>query len=215
MPSPVSTPVVILPDLGPIAPVSLTTPRLILRPFRPEDRAAFVDMVNVSEAFHSQFSSPPAQIASPEQEFEWALARAEKGRQAGTALRLAFFLHDDTTLAGTVGISDIVRGVSQRCNIGYRVSFPHLRRGYTFEAAHALLTYAFTSLSLHRVECGVQPDNLPSLALAAKLGFRQEGYAPRYLFFHNAWRDHVLFAKTAEEHISSTPPRVTILPTPV
>ena len=32
-----------------------------------------------------------------------------------------------------------------------------------------------------------------------KLGFREEGLRPRYLHIDGAWRDHLVFALTAEE----------------
>ncbi|WP_030559173.1 GNAT family N-acetyltransferase, partial [Streptomyces exfoliatus] len=32
-----------------------------------------------------------------------------------------------------------------------------------------------------------------------KLGFREEGLRPRYLHIDGAWRDHLIYALTAEE----------------
>jgi ribosomal-protein-alanine N-acetyltransferase len=38
-----------------------------------------------------------------------------------------------------------------------------------------------------------------SLRVVEKLGFTQIGLAPRYLHINGRWRDHLLFAITAEE----------------
>ncbi|CAM5233982.1 hypothetical protein SBADM41S_11319 [Streptomyces badius] len=35
--------------------------------------------------------------------------------------------------------------------------------------------------------------------MVEKLGFRSEGVRPRYLHIDGAWRDHLIFALTAEE----------------
>lgn len=35
--------------------------------------------------------------------------------------------------------------------------------------------------------------------MVEKLGFREEGLRPRYLHIDGAWRDHLVFALTAEE----------------
>jgi ribosomal-protein-alanine N-acetyltransferase len=36
-----------------------------------------------------------------------------------------------------------------------------------------------------------------------KLDFRREGYAERYLQIAGRWEDHILFARTSEEHTQS------------
>jgi ribosomal-protein-alanine N-acetyltransferase len=41
--------------------------------------------------------------------------------------------------------------------------------------------------------------NVASLRVVEKLGFTRIGLAPRYLHIDGQWRDHLLFAITAEE----------------
>jgi ribosomal-protein-alanine N-acetyltransferase len=72
-------------------------------------------------------------------------------------------------------------------------------RGLMSEAVSLVVTQAFEELGLHRVEANIQPDNKPSIALVRGLGFRQEGYSPRYLRIAGEWRDHERWAILADE----------------
>src|SRR6266478_194701 len=76
----------------------------------------------------------------------------------------------------------------------------HAHQGAMSEAMGALLPYAFDRLGLHRVEAACLPHNTASRALLAKLGFREEGFAVRYLKINGSWQDHVLHSLLAEEY---------------
>jgi ribosomal-protein-alanine N-acetyltransferase len=54
-------------------------------------------------------------------------------------------------------------------------------------------------MGLHRIEIAIRPENVSSLRVVEKLGFTQIGVASRYLHINGRWRDHLLFALTAEE----------------
>jgi [ribosomal protein S5]-alanine N-acetyltransferase len=66
------------------------------------------------------------------------------------------------------------------------------------EAMQLVLREAFTTLNPHRVEANIQPDNVPSIALARRAGFLMEGFSPRYLKINGRWRDHERWAINAE-----------------
>jgi len=67
--------------------------------------------------------------------------------------------------------------------------------------AAALVTeHLFTTAHLHRVEIAVRPENEPSNRLVHRLGFRFEGVRSSFLHINGAWRDHNIYAMTAEEH---------------
>lgn len=61
------------------------------------------------------------------------------------------------------------------------------------------LDHCFGPVGLHRVEATVRAENVASLRVLAKAGFREEGVLVRYLHVDGAWRDHLLVALTVEE----------------
>ena len=93
----------------------------------------------------------------------------------------------------------IVRVRLQSAYVGYYAFTPHAGRGYMTEGLTLALRRAFGPLRLHRVEANIQPGNEPSRALARRLGFRREGFSPRYLKIGGRWRDHERWALLAED----------------
>ena len=62
-----------------------------------------------------------------------------------------------------------------------------------------VIDYAFQKLKLHRLEANILPENTRSSGLVESLGFRLEGYSPRYLKVGGRWRDHERWAILADE----------------
>jgi ribosomal-protein-alanine N-acetyltransferase len=68
------------------------------------------------------------------------------------------------------------------------------------------MDFAFGPAELHRLQAAIMPRNAASLRVIEKLEFRREGYAERYLQIAGRWEDHILFAKTSEEHVGAELP---------
>ena len=66
-------------------------------------------------------------------------------------------------------------------------------------AVRAVITIAFDSLHLNRVEAACLPNNTASIRLLEKVGFAREGYARRYLCIDGRWQDHLLFGLVRDD----------------
>lgn len=182
---------------------SCRTPRLLLRPLAPEDRAEFVRVHEVSREQWGRWSPALPEGQTFETLFDDSLRRWTAGEAAGTECRRVGVL-DDGRIAGFFSLSQIFRGPFQNAYAGWRVSTDCAGRGLCTEAMAAMLGLAFAppprGLGLHRVQANIIPSNAPSLRVAEKLGMRREGLALRYLQIAGRWQDHAMFAKLADEH---------------
>jgi ribosomal-protein-alanine N-acetyltransferase len=113
----------------------------------------------------------------------------------------SFFIYrnEDDTLLGGIGLSNLRRGVAETASVGYWIGQSFARQGHMEAALGLILAYGFDQLGLHRIEAACLPSNTPSRNLLAKLRFREEGYAKRYLCIDGRWQDHVLHALLADE----------------
>ena len=152
-----------------------------------------------SRQLHGSWVAAPATTAS----YRAFLRRARLPTQA------AYFVRERAAgeLVGVVNLSEIVRGTFRSAYLGYYAFAPYNGRGYMKQGLVLALRRAFKELRLHRVEANVQPENEASIALVRGLGFRREGFSPRYLKIAGRWRDHERWAITAEEWKPKAGPR--------
>ena len=103
------------------------------------------------------------------------------------------------SVVGVLTLSQIARGAFQSAYLGFYGAVGQVGRGRMSEAVRSVVNYAFVELCLHRLEANVQPGNGRSIALLNRVGFRKEGYSPRYLFIGGAWCDHERWAILSDE----------------
>jgi [ribosomal protein S5]-alanine N-acetyltransferase len=151
----------------------------------------FIAFTSANEAFHQPWVFPAADAAT----FRGYLERLEDGRAKGYVVAR----NADEAIVGVINVNDIILGGFSSASLGYYGSAAHARRGYMTEGLGLVLDQAFDVIGLHRIEANVQPGNANSLALIARLGFRKEGFSPRFLQIDGAWRDHERWALLAEE----------------
>ncbi len=131
--------------------------------------------------------------------FRRRIKRYQRETRLDSAYAFFVFGRDDDTLMGGCTLSNVRRGVTQCCALGYWIGERFARQGHMFDAVRALVPFIFSTLGLHRIEAACLPSNEPSKNLLAKVGFRQEGLARGYLQINGEWRDHALFALLADE----------------
>ncbi len=116
-------------------------------------------------------------------------------------LGYAFFLFrkSDEMLLGGLTLSNIRRGVTQACTLGYWIGAPYAGQGLMTSGVAAVIPFVFESLCLHRLEAACLSHNDSSKRLLEKAGFKHEGLARRYLKINGMWQDHLLYALIEED----------------
>jgi [ribosomal protein S5]-alanine N-acetyltransferase len=165
--------------------------RTVIREVRADDEAEYLERVRASRSLHR----PWAYLSERPDGFRELLIRAA----APTAQVYFICRAEDGAIAGVASLSQIFLGNFRSAYLGYSAFVPFAGAGHMTDGLRLILREAFGRLGLHRVEANVQPENERSIALVERLGFRREGFSPRYLKIGGRWRDHVRYAILAED----------------
>lgn len=120
-------------------------------------------------------------------------------RQLDDQSGMPFVIEVQGVVQGQLNVANILYGSVSSAVIGYWVSPEVAGRGVAPTAVALVTDYLMNQVGLHRVEIDVRPENTASLRVIEKLGFRYEGIKQRYIHINGDWRDHYIFALTAEE----------------
>jgi ribosomal-protein-alanine N-acetyltransferase len=162
-----------------------------IAPAARSDAEALIAANIASRAYHA----PWIQAFTDREGFEAWFGALFTGASVGLVAR-------ETPSGGIVGVmtlSQIFRKGFQNAYLGYYGMAAFARRGLMTEAVRLATRYAFGEIGLHRLEANIQPGNLASIALAQRVGFRREGFSPRYLQINGVWCDHERWALLADE----------------
>ncbi len=113
--------------------------------------------------------------------------------------KVALLATCESGIVGVINLNEIVMGIFRSAYLGYYGMAGFTGRGLMTRAVELAVSYAFREVGLHRVEANIQPSNLPSRALVQRLGFRLEGFSPRYLYIAGAWRDHERWTRLSDD----------------
>ncbi|MCY0386093.1 GNAT family N-acetyltransferase [Robbsia sp. Bb-Pol-6] len=156
--------------MPPFKPVTLETPRLTLRPLQDDDAQALFAIWSDVEAM--RYFSFPA-MHSLDQAVD-RIARQSNAAADQQHLICVLVLRTTGEVMGDCALSrmDVP---NRHAEIGFCLQRLHWGQGYMHEAASALLTHAFDTLHLHRIEADIDPRNTASARLLERLGFIREG----------------------------------------
>ncbi len=151
-------------------PRELHTPRLLLRRWRPEDRAPFVAM-NADPVVMEHF---PAPMTAGETDAQRARIE-EHFAQRGFGL-WAVEIPGVAEFAGFIGMTvpRFEAHFTPCVEIGWRLAAAHWSQGYATEGARAALAFGFDALKLPEIVSFTTPANVRSRRVMERLGMTHD-----------------------------------------
>jgi len=176
----------------------LETERLFLRKLTPE----------VYDYIYSNYTDEECMLhlgLSSHEELEKEKERYEKGLSAydRTFVIFQLVIKESQEIIGMTGFVRFYPDHS-RAELGYAMSKEeHKNKGYMFEATERIVQYGFESMNLNRMEALSGSNNIPSLKIIDKLGFKKEGHLKEHYCRGGIVEDSLIFALLKSEKRAS------------
>jgi len=151
--------------------IPIYTERLLLRPLDLTDAEALFAFFSDAEVMRYWSTRPWTSIEQAEAFIE----QSQQGIETGQCLRLGIVRRPDLNLIGQCTLFGI-NSSCRRAEIGYSLGRLNWGNGFANEALAALITYAFETMNLNRIEADIDPRNTGSARVLHRLGFSKEGY---------------------------------------
>ena len=183
-------------------PVTLVHGGVSLRPIKLSDARHWQELRRLNQDWLQEWeATAPLPQLEPAPTFRQMIRKLLHEAKQGRCL--PFVVEYQGEFCGQLTVSDITYGSQRGCHFGYWIDQDYSGLGIMTTSAALVTEHLFNVALLHRVEVAVRPENEPSNRLVQRLGFRLEGVRKHFLHINNAWRDHNIYAMTAEDHTES------------
>jgi RimJ/RimL family protein N-acetyltransferase len=174
----------------------LLTERLLLRPYRPDDLDALLDLFGRAEVSRYLLWEPMDREAATV-----LLGRRLTGSRIakeGDGILLVVTERASDRFVGEVMLR-LTSAASRQGEIGWSIHPDMQGRGYATEAAREMLRLGFDGLGLHRIMADSDPRNAASIKVMEKLGMRREAHHVDSMFLKGEWVGAVVGAMLESE----------------
>ncbi|WP_336733847.1 GNAT family N-acetyltransferase [Chryseobacterium sp. VD8] len=174
----------------------LETERLLIRDIILDDKQAVFNYRSDAEANKFQ-SWIPETLEDVEQFIE---RNNKEFNQPESWYQVLITEKDTKAVIGDIGIH-FFGSENLQAELGITLNKDFQGRGYASEALKGVINFLFSDLKKHRIMASIDPENIDSLKLMERIGFRKEGHFVKSLFWKNNWTDDVIYALLREEWI--------------
>lgn len=180
---------------------SLTTPRLLLRPYKTVDMQEHLTAVQES----SEQLGPWLEWCYPEYNqhdaHEW-ISSSRLNWQTDISYELAIFNRHNDAFIGSITLSAMLP-MCNSTNLGYWVRSSYHQQGVATEATIAVANFAFQTLDLTRLEMVIHTGNFASQKTALACHAKFECEARNRIFAHDQVSNGLVYSLIPEDLIHS------------
>lgn len=156
---------------------TIKTPRLVLRPFVPDDAPALRRLAGATEIAATTLRIPHPY--SEEEAQMWIASHPGMFERAQGAV-FAVVEAAGHVLCGCAGLG--CNAANSSAELGYWIGVPFWNRGYATEAARRVLIFGFAYFRLHRIHASHFGSNPASGRVMEKIGMQYEGCRREHVF---------------------------------
>jgi RimJ/RimL family protein N-acetyltransferase len=174
---------------------AIRSERLDLREYGPDDAGLVLGLLTDRA---EPEALPPGAPSDPGDVTGWLADGVHRSRREGTGVHLMMLDRVAGRIVGSIGLFHAdweVRSVE----IGYGVSGAERGKGYASEALGAVARWALTEGGIQRAWLTANTDNVASVRVAEKAGFRREGTLRRAGLEDDGLHDQAVFSLLDDE----------------
>jgi len=174
---------------------TITTERLVLRPFTLDDALEVQKLAGVREIADTTLNIPhPYSDGVAE---KWINTHRDEYQKSGS-VAWAVTLKDSSQLIGCISLG--ADSKNERAELGYWIAREHWGQGYCTEAAKKVLTYGFRQAKLNRIFAFYLSRNPASGKVMQKIGMKKEGQMRQHIKKWDKFEDIIYYGILAAEY---------------
>ncbi len=174
--------------------MNITTERLMLRQMELQDKDAVFEYRRDKDTNKFQ-SFIPESISDVE---TFINKNAKIADQPDSWYQLVIIEKQSEIIIGDIGIH-FTGSENKQIEVGCTLSRQYQKLGYASEALKSLISNLFAQYDKHRVFVSIDPQNIDSMLLVERLGFRKEAHFVESLYINGEWVDDIIYAILARE----------------
>ncbi len=168
---------------------TLYTSRLILRQFTLDDAVDIMRLAGDREVAMNTLNMPHPYL--PGMAEDW-ITTLQKDYQESNSLVYAICLKDFTPLIGAIGLTLHLK--IRNAELGYWIGKDYWNNGYCTEAVKAIIDYAFTDMTIHKIYANFFASNPASGRVMEKVGMKYEACLKSHLYHWGEYKDIIYYS---------------------
>jgi len=177
----------------------LAAPAIAIVPATIDHAAALARFVQQNRDHLQAFLPAVTELDSIESATLYLHAAAEWAAQGDV---LEWYLFDGDALCGSIRVKDI-DPFDRKAKIGYFLGRQCESRGIMTASMRVILEYCYGTLQLNRIELHCAATNVPSMAVAHRLGFTREGVLRQDEWLNGAFVDQAVYGLLRAEFLDA------------
>lgn len=168
----------------------IETNRFLLRKIGTEDIKEVFDIYSNSETLRYQNMEHMKEL----DEAEGYINFISNGYQNKIFIRWGITEKENNQVIGVIALHHI-ESENRKMSIGYILNERFWKQGVMTEAVGAVINYILKEFNINRIEAEIHPENIASIRLCEKLGFKREGLKEECIFkdSKNTFEDRLIY----------------------